>query len=167
MAMPSGLGPRQLLPVSHWDTPSRYRDAASFSPSSADQLPIEFCTPSQWNTHGYGHGTFPALIARLLEWVAISSSRGSSWPRDQTWVSCISCIGRQILYHWAFSKACNGWGRSEAGSPGQLLCKLTDLWGARGVELLKPSSSSPTPQSDMSLLPCPYSTDSIQEKKHP
>ena len=30
---------------------------------------------------------------RILEWVAISSSRGSSWPRDQTHVSCISCIG--------------------------------------------------------------------------
>ena len=26
------------------------------------------------------------LQARILEWVAISFSRGSSWPRDQTWV---------------------------------------------------------------------------------
>ena len=34
---------------------------------------------------------------RILEWVSISSSRGSSWPRDQT---CVSCISRQILYHW-------------------------------------------------------------------
>ena len=39
--------------------------------------------------------------ARILEWGAISSSRGSSWPRDQTWVSCISCIDRWTLYHWA------------------------------------------------------------------
>ena len=29
------------------------------------------------------------LQARTLEWVAISFSRGSSWPRDQTWVPCI------------------------------------------------------------------------------
>ena len=29
------------------------------------------------------------LQARILEWVAISFSRGSSIPRDQTWVSCI------------------------------------------------------------------------------
>ena len=28
--------------------------------------------------------------ARMLEWVAISSSRGSSRPRDRTWVSCIA-----------------------------------------------------------------------------
>ena len=34
--------------------------------------------------------------ARILEWVAIASSRGSSCPRDGTHVSC---IGRQILYH--------------------------------------------------------------------
>ena len=33
-----------------------------------------------------------------LEWVAISSSRGSSRPRDWT---CVSWIGGQILYHWA------------------------------------------------------------------
>ena len=29
------------------------------------------------------------LQARILEWVAISFSRGSSPPRDRTWVSCI------------------------------------------------------------------------------
>ena len=28
--------------------------------------------------------------ARILEWVAIFLSRGSSWPRVQTWVSCIA-----------------------------------------------------------------------------
>ena len=35
------------------------------------------------------HGIFPA---RILEWVASSSSRRSSWPKDQTFVSCFSCI---------------------------------------------------------------------------
>ena len=34
------------------------------------------------------------LQARILEWVAISSSRGSSPPRDQTYVSCVD---RQLL----------------------------------------------------------------------
>ena len=32
----------------------------------------------------------------ILEWVAISYSRGSSQPRDP---SCVSCTGRRILYH--------------------------------------------------------------------
>ena len=36
---------------------------------------------------------------RILEWIDISFSRGSSWPRDWT---CISCLGRQqICYYWA------------------------------------------------------------------
>ena len=43
------------------------------------------------------------LQARILEWVAISSSKESFQPRNQT---CISCIGRQILYHWATRKPC-------------------------------------------------------------
>ena len=40
--------------------------------------------------------------------VAVSSSRGSSWYRDRTWVSCISCIGRWILYH------CTTWVRGSS-----------------------------------------------------
>ena len=36
----------------------------------------------------------------ILEWVSTSSSRGSSPPRDQTRVSYIYCIARQILYHY-------------------------------------------------------------------
>ena len=37
--------------------------------------------------------------ARILEWVAISYSRGSSQPRDWTPISCITSTGRRILYH--------------------------------------------------------------------
>ena len=36
--------------------------------------------------------------ARVLEWVAVAFSRGSSRPRDRTHPSYISCIGGQILY---------------------------------------------------------------------
>ena len=51
-----------------------------------------FCDPMDYNLPGSSvHGI---LQARVLEWVAISSSRGSSWPRDLTWVSDVSCIGR-------------------------------------------------------------------------
>ena len=37
--------------------------------------------------------------------VAIRSSRGFSRPRDLTCVSCVSCIGGWILYHWAIWEA--------------------------------------------------------------
>ena len=39
------------------------------------------------------------LQAKILEWVAMPSSRGSSQPRDVTLVSYVSCIGKQVLYH--------------------------------------------------------------------
>ena len=44
--------------------------------------------------------------ARILEWVAISFSRGSSWPRDRIRVSC---IGRWILYHQTTREALRLW----------------------------------------------------------
>ena len=53
-----------------------------------------FCDPMDCSLPGSSvHGIFQA---RPLEWVAISSTRGSSQPRDLTRVSS---IGRQILYH--------------------------------------------------------------------
>ena len=55
--------------------------------------PID-CSPPDSSVHGI-------LQAAMLELVAVSYSRGFSWPRDWTHISCISCIGRQTLYHWA------------------------------------------------------------------
>ena len=55
------------------------------------------CDPLDWSPSGSSvHGI---LQARILEWVTMPSSRGSSWPRDWTRFSCISCIGRWVLYH--------------------------------------------------------------------
>ena len=43
-----------------------------------------FCDPTDYSLPGSSvHGIFQA---RILEWVAISFSRGFSWPRDWTWV---------------------------------------------------------------------------------
>ena len=54
--------------------------------------------PMDWSLPGTSvHGI---LQTRILEWVAMPSSRGSSWLRDQTHVSYVSCIGRWVLYHW-------------------------------------------------------------------
>ena len=50
------------------------------------------CSPPGSSVHGI-------LQARILEWVAMPSSRGYSQPRDQTRVSCISYTGMWIPYH--------------------------------------------------------------------
>ena len=53
------------------------------------------CDPVGCNPPGSPvHGIFPA---RILEWVAISFSRGSSWPRDRTHVFCISCTSDEFF----------------------------------------------------------------------
>ena len=62
------------------------------------QLCLTLCEPMDYSPLGSSvHGI---LQGRLLEWVAIPSSRGSSQPRDQTRVSCVSWTVRWILYHW-------------------------------------------------------------------
>ena len=48
-----------------------------------------------------GSSVHGMLQARILALVAISSSRGSSQPRDQNYFFCASCTGRWILYHCA------------------------------------------------------------------
>ena len=54
--------------------------------SEVAQSCLTLCDPMDCSLPGFSiHGTFQA---RILEWVAISFSRRSSWPRDWTWVSC-------------------------------------------------------------------------------
>ena len=57
---------------------------------------LTLCNPMSCNLPSYFvHGTFQT---RILEWVAIPFSGGSSRPRDGTLVSCISCITGMIFY---------------------------------------------------------------------
>ena len=61
------------------------------------QLCLILCNSLDYSPSGSSvHVIFQA---RILEWVAISSSRSSSLPRDRTLISWVSCIDRQILYH--------------------------------------------------------------------
>ena len=55
----------------------------------SDSVRLHGCPPGS-SVHG-------VLQACILEWVAISPSRGSSRPRDQTCISCISCISRRFF----------------------------------------------------------------------
>ena len=56
--------------------------------SSVTQLFLALCDPVDCSLPGFPvHGIFQA---RILEWVAMPSSCGSSQTRDQTWFSCIA-----------------------------------------------------------------------------
>ena len=61
-------------------TGDQFHSVAQSCPTLCD--PMDYSSPSS-SVHGI-------LQARVLEWVAIPFSRGSSQPRDQTQVSCIA-----------------------------------------------------------------------------
>ena len=58
----------------------KWSELAQSCPTLCDPMD---CSPPGSSIHGI-------LQARILEWVAISFSRGSSWPRDWAQVSCIA-----------------------------------------------------------------------------
>ena len=92
---------QQQLPAVEWsvlvgrgyvpvcDTLDAASQVASVCPTLWD--PVDRSPPGSC-VHGI-------LQARILEWVAMPSSSGSSQPRDGTGVSCVSCTGRQVLHH--------------------------------------------------------------------
>ena len=67
--------------------------------------------------------------SRILEWVAHPFSRGSSWPRNQTGVSCIA--GR-FFTSWVTSNILS------FKSKGQTICSNEDLTMARRLEMRSP-----------------------------
>ena len=78
----------------HWFTASFPRFCACCAGAQAS---LTLCDPMDCSLPGSSvHEIFQT---RILQWVAISSSRGSSPSRDWTYFSCVSWIGRRILYH--------------------------------------------------------------------
>ena len=62
-----------------------------------------FCDPVDYSLLSSSlHGI---LWARILEWVAMPSSRGFSWSRDRTYISCVSCIAGGFFTHRATREA--------------------------------------------------------------
>ena len=71
---------------------------------SIDQSCLTLCNPMDCSLSGSSvQGSFQA---RILELVTISSSRGSFQSRDRICISCVSCISRQMFYHWVTWESC-------------------------------------------------------------
>ena len=82
--------------------------------------------------------------ARILEHVAISFSRGSSLPRDQTQLSCISCTGRWVLYqlrlsiiiHKELEKSMQNISRKKVQNISSTSMLVTVLWMKKLQEII-------------------------------
>ena len=96
-----------------------------------------FATPTDYNPPG--SSVCGVLQASRLEWVAISSSRGSSQPRDRTRICCVSCFGRQVFNHWTTWDTWNGnkpyyWVPCTPPSSGRLLPGITERAWTQDLE---------------------------------
>ena len=76
-------------PQSSWEILTFLNSAMRYKEESeVVQSFLTLCNPMDCSLPDFSvHGIFQA---RILEWVTISFSRGSSQPRDRTWVSCIA-----------------------------------------------------------------------------
>ena len=88
------------------------------------------CSPPGSSVHGI-------LQARILQGIAMPSSKGSSQPRDQTCLSSVSCIGRWDLHP-----------QRHLGSPYSIMkvkvrsCPTLQAHGLQPTRLLHPWDSS-------------------------
>ena len=96
LAPPSPAAPHSLVPES---------ESVSCSLMSDSLWPHGLYRPPGSSVHG-------VLQARILEWVAISFSRGSSQPREWTWVSYT--VGRFFTI-WATREAHGAWDPAYGG----------------------------------------------------
>ena len=88
----SFIGRQILFPLSHLGSPKN----GMCMRAKLLQLCPTVCNPVDHSPPG--SIVLGILQARILEWVAMPSSRGSSRPRTQTSTFYISCTGRQVLY---------------------------------------------------------------------
>ena len=93
---------------------------------------LTLCDPLDWSPPGSSvHGI---LQARILTWVAMLFSNRSSWPRDQTRVSYVSCICRPVLYHLGSPAKVRF--SSSTGFPSKAKVSLENSWFEDGFLLL-------------------------------
>ena len=85
----SSCGEQAWLLCGMWDLPGSGVKPGVLALAKSLQLCATLCDPMDCSLSDFSvHG------------IAMPSSRGSSWPRDQTCISCLYLFGRWILNHW-------------------------------------------------------------------
>ena len=136
-------------PITSWQIDGETMDAQSH---------LILCDPMDCSLPGSSvHGIFPA---RILEWVAIYSSKGSSQPRDQTH---ISFIASSFFTCWTIRRG-QSWRAWQ-----QFHCQLLSLCYSRN-EKVTPHlwwiSPSPKPGREWAAGYCPTQGKTCFEKKN-
>ena len=110
-------------------------------PVIGDGLVAKLCL-TLCNAMGYslpGSSVHGAFQARIMVWAAISFSRGSSPPRDQTWVSSYCCSANKSVHLGLAIGRLNGKcslidsGNGSASCQGRMLCNGASTEGCSGL----------------------------------
>ena len=105
------MSPREIMYLEAGVTKGKYSQIADVCMLAKS---LQSC-PTLWDPMDYsplGNSVHGILQARTLEWVAMQSSRGFSWPRDQAPISCDSCIAGGFFITeppeklWADTRSC-------------------------------------------------------------
>ena len=97
--MSNSLWPHRLY--SPWNSPGQNTGVGNLSllqgifPTQVSNPGLQYCRQILYQLSDKGS-------PRILEWVADPFSRGSSWPRNQTRVSCIAGV---FFANWAMREA--------------------------------------------------------------
>ena len=86
---------------------------------SKSQSCLTLCDPMDYTVHGI-------LQVRILEWVAFPFSKGSSWTRN--WTS-VSCIAGGYFTNWVMREHCEGWASEIYGR--------NHLWHEEGSDIIQ------------------------------
>ena len=91
------------------------------------------CSPPGSSVHGI-------VQSRILEWVAMPSSRGSSWPRDWTYLSCPSLMPPALA--GTFFTTSTTWKQNRWASIWAKGCKNRILRAVDKMQMTNPGSNS-------------------------
>ena len=104
---------------------------------SVTQLCLILCKPTDCSS--LSSSVCGILQATILEWVAISYSKGSSQPRDPTCISCISWIGRRIFFFTTKLLGCPSGNKKNLKQPNL---------PPKGLNKRKKKKKNPSPESE-------------------
>ena len=124
-------------------TACRRLTTAQSCPTLCD--PVD-CSPPGSSVHGI-------LQAGILQWVSISSPRGSPRPRDQ---ACVFCTGRQVLYHLSHQEAHEYSSGYHIPSPGDLSDPGIEL-GSLALQAGSLPAEPPGSPQILKWVPYPFS----------
>ena len=131
-----------LLHLLHWQAnslPLRHPGSAKKACVGMQAKSLQSC-PTLCDPMDY-FSVHMILQAKILVWVAIPFYRGSTRPRNWTCVSCVSCIGRQILYRYL-----------HLGSPKKACCAVLCLVAQLCLTLCDSMDCSPPGSSVHGIL---------------